>query len=35
MRLSSAAQLEWSQMEFYYWGRRLLQPLVRLARHDP
>ena len=37
MRLSCAAMLWCSQMEFYYDGRRQLQPLVRLpgSRFQP
>ena len=34
-RLSCAAVLWYSQMQFYYDGRRQLQPLVRQLRHVP
>jgi len=34
MRLSCAAVLWFSQTQFYYDGRRQLQPLVRPRGHD-
>ena len=34
MRLSCAALLWFSQLQFYYDGRRQLQPLVRLRTDD-
>ncbi len=34
VRLSCAAMLWFSQLQFYYDGRRQLQPLVRLRTED-